>query len=132
MILVDAGPLIALLDDDDQLHEAVSASARQLKDPLLTTWPALAEAFYMLAEVDGAAARLWEIIDALEIHPLGVELHARMKELMDKYADLPMDLADASLVAVAESRRVYKVFTTDRRDFSVYRLKNGRHLTLIG
>jgi hypothetical protein len=73
---------------------------------------------YWLAQ-DG----LWEMIEtgAVEILPLGVEDVPRMRELMRKYRDLPMDLADAALVRVAERERQRRIFTIDRRDFQIYR-----------
>jgi predicted nucleic acid-binding protein len=58
---------------------------------------------------------------AVALLPLGSEDIARMKELMRKYRDLPMDLADAALVCVAERERLRRVFTVDRRDFQIYR-----------
>ena len=70
-----------------------------------------------------AQIALWEMIEsgAVEILPLGNEDVARMKELMRKYRDLPMDLADAALVRVAERERLRRIFTVDRSDFHVYR-----------
>ena len=58
---------------------------------------------------------------AVEILPLGIDDVPRMKELMRKYRDLPMDLADAALVRVAERERLRRIFTLDRRDFQIYR-----------
>ena len=70
-----------------------------------------------------AQEALWEMIEmgAVEILPLGVDDVPRMKELMRKYRDLPMDLADAALVRVAERERLRRIFTLDRRDFQIYR-----------
>jgi hypothetical protein len=78
---------------------------------------------YMLRDYWLAQDGLWEMIEtgAVEILPLGVEDVPRMRELMRKYRDLPMDLADAALVRVAERERQRRVFTIDRRDFQIYR-----------
>jgi predicted nucleic acid-binding protein len=71
----------------------------------------------------GGAVALWEMIEtgAVEILVLGKDDVARMRELMRKYRDLPMDLADAALVRVAERERLRRIFTLDRRDFQIYR-----------
>jgi uncharacterized protein len=66
---------------------------------------------------------LWEMIQsgAVQILSLGIDDIPRMRELMRKYRDLPMDLADAGLVRVAERERLRRIFTLDRRDLQVYR-----------
>lgn len=93
---------------------------------LLTTWPAATEAMYLLGDAGGWPAQraLWLMIDRglLEIAELGADATARMPALMEKYRNVPMDLADASLVAVAEQRGLRRVFTLDS-DFRIYRLR---------
>jgi len=78
---------------------------------------------YMLRAYWSAQDALWEMIQvgAVEILPLGTDDVARMRELMRKYRDLPMDVADAALVRVAERERLRRIFTLDRRDFQIYR-----------
>ena len=122
-VLVDTGPLVALLDRSDPYHVKCQETLRSLEDPLVTVWPVLTEAMYMLRDYWLAQDGLWEMIEtgAVEILPLGVEDVPRMRELMRKYRDLPMDLADAALVRVAERERQRRVFTIDRRDFQIYR-----------
>jgi predicted nucleic acid-binding protein len=133
MILVDAGPLIALVDADDQHHRACAKSLGRIRESLATVWPALTEAVYMLGDVPGGQSAVWQLIErgAVRLLPLDEDDIPRIGELMEKYADLPMDLADAALVRVAERDGLRKVFTVDRRDFMVYRLKGGRRLALI-
>src|SRR5437016_2297570 len=106
MILTDAGPLIAILDRGEQHHRACVACLAAFTGPMLTTWPAFTEAIYLLGE-----AGAWRAQDALgalvehgdvEIAEQGPEDRSRMRTLMAKYH--PMDLADASLVALAEER----------------------------
>jgi predicted nucleic acid-binding protein len=123
MILVDAGPLIALIHEDDNEHRRCREAFAAMDEPLGTVWPAIAEAMYMLSFSWQAQEALWEMIEtgAVVILALGVDDVARMKELMRKYRDLPMDLADAGLVRVAERERVRRIFTLDRRDFQIYR-----------
>ena len=123
MILVDAGPLIALIHEDDNEHQRCREAFAALNEPLGTVWPAVAEAMHLLSFSWRAQEALWEMIEtgAVEILPLGIDDVPRMKELMRKYRDLPMDLADAALVRVAERERLRRIFTLDRRDFQIYR-----------
>ena len=122
-VLVDTGPLVALLDRSDPYHIKCQETLRSLDDSLVTVWPVVTEAMYMLRAYWSAQDALWEMIQvgAVEILPLGTDDVARMRELMRKYRDLPMDVADAALVRVAERERLRRIFTLDRRDFQIYR-----------
>jgi predicted nucleic acid-binding protein len=123
MILVDTGPLVALIHEDDDRHQACKETLLTLTEPLGTVWPVLTEAMYLLSFSWEAQMALWEMIEtgAVEILALGKDDVARMRDLMRKYRDLPMDLADAALVRVAERERLRRIFTLDRRDFQIYR-----------
>ena len=127
MIVVDAGPLVALVDADDQFHQKCVATLKELREPLVTVWPPVTEAMYLLSDLPRAQEALWEMLarGVLQFLPLDITDVPRMRELMSKYADRPMDLADAALVRVAEREGIRKIFTVDRKDFSVYRL-HGR------
>lgn len=133
-MLVDAGPLVALLVRRDPNHVRCLAFVAGLAWPLITTWPALAEAMYLIGKALGwpGQAKLWGLIEqgTLQLVDLSDGQVARMRALMEQYRDLPMDLADASLVAVAEERRLDRIFTLDS-DFHVYRLSGGRTFTVI-
>jgi predicted nucleic acid-binding protein len=133
MILVDAGPLIALVDADDRHHRGCAVSFSGVREALGTVWPVLAEAMYQVSDVRGGPAAIWQLIErgAIRLLPLDEEDVPRIRELMEKYADLPMDLADAALVRVAERDGLRTIFTIDRRDFTVYRLKGGRRLAIL-
>jgi len=133
LILVDAGPLVALIDADDQHHAKCVATLQSISEPLATVWPAVTEAMYLLADVAGAQDILWEMIERgpLRLLPLYAADLPRMRELMRKYADRPMDMADAALVRAAEREGVRKIFTIDRKDFSVYRLHNRLRPVLL-
>lgn len=122
-VLVDTGPLVALLDRSDPDHVLCRETLSSLNDSLMTVWPVVTEAGYLLRAYWHAQEALWEMMEtgALEILPLGIDDVPRMKELMRKYRDLPMDLADAALVRVAERERLRRIFTLDRRDFQIYR-----------
>jgi predicted nucleic acid-binding protein len=129
MTLTDARPLIAFLDDDDRHHRACLAAAEDLPPgPLLTTWPCFSEAMFILHARGGYRyqAELWKMYlsGRLALHDLTPAELVRMARLMDDYKDTPMDLADASLVALAESRRIRAIFTFDHH-FWIYRLVDG-------
>lgn len=132
-VLVDAGPLVALIHADDVHHAVCVRALRSIRDPLATVWPAFTEAMYLLRfSADGQDA-LWDMVvsGALDLLPLGLDDAPRLRDLMRKYADLPMDLADAGLVCVAERERLRRVFTLDRRHFQVYRpARLGRFIIL--
>lgn len=122
-VLVDTGPLVALLDRSDPYHLTCQETLSSLDDALVTVWPVVTETMYMLRAYWQAQEALWEMIEmgAVEILPLGIDDVPRMKQLMRRYRDLPMDLADAALVRVAERERLRRIFTLDRRDFQIYR-----------
>ena len=135
MTLTDTGPLVALLDADDRHHSDCVAVLKQLPAaPLLTTWPCFTEAMYLLGAVGGYSyqAALWRLRNdkRLVLHDLSVAEIDRMAKVMEKYADTPMDLADASLVAVAESQSMNRVFSIDS-DFRIYRLQSGQAFDVV-
>jgi predicted nucleic acid-binding protein len=133
MILVDAGPLVALVDADDQHHSRCVAALQDLREPLATVWPPLVEAMYLLSDQPRAQDALWEMLKraAILLLPLDLQDLPRIRELMRKYADRSIDLADAALLHVAEREGVRKIFTVDQRDFSIYRLHNRTRLILL-
>jgi uncharacterized protein len=133
VILVDAGPLVALVDADDQHHASCVAALKKVREPLGTVWPALTEAMYLLGDHAPAQEAVWEMLarGAVTILPLDLSDLPRLRELMRKYADRPMDLADAALIRVAERDGLRKVFTVDKRDFGVYRLHGRIRPTLL-
>lgn len=133
MILVDAGPLVALIDADDQHHGKCAAALKGIHEPLATVWPPFVEAMYLLSDLPLAQEALWEILDRGVVLLLPVDSNdfTRIRKLMRKYANRPMDLADAALLRVAEREGVRKIFTIDRKDFSVYRLNNLTRLRFI-
>jgi predicted nucleic acid-binding protein len=127
--LTDAGPVIALVNRNDPNHSACVEAAKRLPaEPLTTTWPCITEAMYLLHRAGGFPAQndLWRLLSAgrLALHELSASEIIRMAEVMAKYHDLPMDLADASIVAAAERLGQRRIFTLDR-DFFVYRFGDG-------
>jgi hypothetical protein len=130
LILADTGPLVALFDPKDRQHQHCRRILQKIEEPLHTTVPVLTEAFHILSPGSYGADRLRDFIlkGGLSIWFLTWEALQRAFELMEQYADQPMDLADASLIAAAEELKTSRIFTIDRKDFQAYRLKLGhRH-----
>lgn len=134
MILTDAGPLVALIDRKDDDHETCKAALQELTSPMLTTWPAFTEAMHLLGRRAGwqGQEKLWRIVSRgdLKLNPLDGSLVDRSRKLMGQYRDLPMDLADATLVALAEAIGEERMFTLDS-DFRVYRLPGRRTFSIV-
>lgn len=130
MIIADTGFWLALANSRDRHHEVARRALAALREPLVTTWPVLTETCHLLVSKLGAhsASRFVEsgARGAFELIALDRSHLARVGELMQKYADLPMDLADASLVLLAEELGTGRILSTDTRDFRTYRWKNRR------
>ena len=132
-VLVDAGPLVALLDSGDAHHKACVTALQGIRDPLITVWPAFTEAIYLLGDSWAAQQALWSCLEARAVSfaELDESDAPRMRELMEKHRDLPMDLADAALVRIAERENLTRIFTLDRRHFSVYRPGRRRRFSIL-
>jgi len=126
--LTDAGPLVAIIDADEADHEACLEALDNVTLPLVTTWPAFTEAMYLIVRAGGPRGRqaLWDLVSTrrLEIAELSTAAVKRTELLMGKYASTPIDLAGATLVALAEELGQRRIFSLDD-DFDVYRL-HGR------
>ena len=126
MILCDASPLIALLSRRDNNHQRCIAVLLILQPPLMITWPCFVEAMYLLGRDVGWLGQkaLWSYVENNDLffYPLEASDIQRMRYLMEQYRDVPMDLADASLVAAAESLNQKRIFTLDT-DFLIYRFE---------
>lgn len=125
-VIVDTGPLVALLNKTDHAHDWVLQQMASLAPPLLTCEAVLAEATYLTRQVLGARIALLEMVGEgfLEIGMTIADQHAALLSMVRRYANVPMSLADACLVRLAELKPQSPVMTLDR-DFAVYR-KNGR------
>ena len=131
-MLTDAGPLAAFIDRRDQHHQSAQrALAAQGDEPLLTTCPCFAEAMHLLGDSGGYRYQsvLLDMVHQglLQIHHLTAEEEIRAFALLEQYRDRPMDYADASLVAVAESMKITRILTFDS-DFRFYRMQDGTTL----
>jgi predicted nucleic acid-binding protein len=133
VILVDAGPLIALVDASDEHHARCVSALKDVAEPMGTVWPAVTEALYVLLDLPRGQEAVLEMLrrGAVQLLPLGGEDVARLQQLMAKYRGLPMGLADAALVRIAERDGLDRVFTLDRRDFEVYRIGGRRRFEII-
>ena len=125
-VIVDTGPLIALLNRNDRAHDWVVALLNDIQPPLITCEAVLAEATYLTRNQPGARASLIEMVGEgfLEIGMHVADHHAVLLAMVNRYNNVPMSLADACLVRLAELFPQSPVLTLDD-DFSVYR-KNGR------
>jgi uncharacterized protein len=130
--IVDTGPLVAFLDRAERHHVWVAKRIGELEPPLLVCEPVLAETMFVLGRYHMAQDVLFSLVQngALSI-AFGIDEHVdALRKLVRKYRDVPMSLADACIVRMAEIHERHSVLTLDS-DFSIYR-KHGRFpLTLI-
>ena len=130
MILIDTGPLVALFDPKEGQHASCRRTLSAFRSPLVTTLPVLTEAFHILGPetLGSQALRSFIAEGGLGVHFSSHDEMLRAFELMETYADHPMDLADGSVIAAAETLGTRKVFTLDSNDFETYRIKRGHRL----
>ena len=125
-ILVDTGPIVALLHRDDKHHKRVTSFIKQSGCGLLTTWPVMTEAWHLLPAHGRIALTGWALNGGVAVLDLGEDVLAELDRMLRQYRDRPMDLADASLVLLAQRTGLIEILTIDRADFDVYRLADGR------
>lgn len=128
-ILVDAGPLIALFDQDDKYHNSVIKFLKQFNGNLITTWPVITEVSHLLSfnikvQIDFLE---WLRREAITIVNLDNEHLDRIIQLSKKYSDIPMDLADSSLIVIAELTGINDIISIDA-DYYIYRTKSKKAL----
>lgn len=130
MIIADTGFWLALANARDRYHAAAKLALDGLSEGLVTPWPVITETCHLLANALSVDAELRFVASlragAATLFPLSPEHLARIHELMCKYRDLPMDLADASLVLLAEHLGSGRILSTDTRDFKTYRWKERK------
>ena len=127
MVLADTGYWLALANRTDRWHRVAVAVTRRLDESLVVTWPVLTETCHLLLSRLGVAAELRfveQISTNVDIHEVGKERIDDIRTLMERYSNLPMDLADASLVVAAADLGEGRILTTDQRDFNAYRWKD--------
>lgn len=127
-IIADTGFWYALINEADTFHAQAIAALKEVDGELVSTWPVITETSYLLQSRLGLQ-QVCEFLASYHeglfvIYEIRPEQVLRMIELMRKYADLPMDMADASLVVLAEELGHGRILSTDMRDFRTYRWKN--------
>lgn len=130
MILVDTGFWLALAATRDRHHVAAVATIDRVREPLITTGAVVVETCHLLAHRVSINAELAFLksmqAEAFQVFDLARSHLPRACELIEKYRDLPMDLADASLVILAEELGTGRILSTDTRDFKTYRWKHRK------
>lgn len=132
--LLDTGPIVAYLDASEKEHSKVAARLNAFTGQLFSTSAVITEAMHFLASVRGGPALLAEFVDQSGLQVLDFSAADDLAEAarrMEKYADLPMDYADATLVLLAEQLELFYLLTLDRRGFSVFRSSRGKHFSLV-
>ena len=129
MIIVDSGFWLALANKRDAFHQQARTRFPEFQqEGFITTWCVITETCYLLQQrvgIDAPTALLNKVsTDALQVFDLTQAHCPRIVELMNQYRNLPMDLADASLVILAEHLGHGRILSVDQRDFNTYRWKN--------
>jgi predicted nucleic acid-binding protein len=130
--LLDTGPLVALLSKRDDAHDRCRAAFEKVRATLLTTEAVLTEAMHLLGRSRRGQDACLEFVDragAILVPTNAVRL-GRCRELIARYANVPMDYADATLVALAEDFGIGEVFTLDRRGFETYRWRKTQRFVI--
>lgn len=132
-MLVDTGPLVAILSRRDQYHEPCVRVLGNLPPPLLTCWPVLTEAIWLLRAHPSAVQELLRSFRSglLRLLVLDEESVAWVADFLARYRRVGAQAADAALMYLAERESIDTIFTLDRRDFSVYRLRGNRTVRLL-
>ncbi len=128
MVIADTGFFYVLMSRKDKYYEKAKTVLASLDEPLITTWCILTETCHLLLNRQGVQSQTQFINsinpDQIKIFLLDSTHLPRITTLLEQYADLPMDLADASLVILAENLGHGRILSTDQRDFGIYRWKN--------
>jgi hypothetical protein len=132
-VLIDTGPIVAILLESDEHHEACVEQLHQIRGPLLTCWPVITEAAWLLRAYPSAIRKLLSSFHGrpFELLPLGETDLPAIAAVLAKYEALRIQIADASLLHLANREGIETMFTLDRRDFGVLRLAHGKKLRLI-
>ncbi len=132
-LILDTGAFVALVDRDERFHDACVAALEQWTGCVVTTEAVLTETIYLVGPDARAQRTCLEFIlrGAFQLVPSSAKSLRRVAVLMEKYRNVPMDFADATLVALAKELETDAVFTLDRRGFSVYRLNRNKPFRIV-
>jgi uncharacterized protein len=132
--LIDTGAILALLHQDDRWHDRCIQTFSRLSVPLATSIAVLTEVFHLVRRGGPhRVATAWEFLrsGAVSVLPIGDDDLPALDDLMRKYADRPMDFADATLVRLAEREALTTIFTVDHDDFETYRIAGKRKFRIV-
>jgi predicted nucleic acid-binding protein len=132
-VLVDTGPIVAILSRRDQFHRSCVEALREMPSPLFTCWPVITEAAWLVRHDANAVQKLLDSVSGglFELVVLDADDAKPIASIMKKYRDIRIQLADAALVHIAARDGLDTIFTLDQRDFSVYRLPRGKTFRII-
>ena len=133
-LLLDTGPLVAILDRNDSHHTRVHQRFASLRGRVFTTGAVITEAAFFLQDVPGGMRQLVTLLDALRTEIwdcFGLATLLSAESLMADYADTPMDFADATLVLAAEHYSIGDIVTLDERGFRTYRYQRNKRFRLL-
>jgi predicted nucleic acid-binding protein len=132
-VLTNAGAILALLDRKDRWHNVCITAFEQLRLPLTTSEAVLTELFHLVGDTHREVEAAWKLVDsgAIVLAPIENSELPAIHALMSRYADCPMDFADATLVHLANRERLSTVFTVDQSDFNTYRLEGRRRFRVL-
>ncbi len=131
--VTDTGPLVAVVRAREKTHKKCAATLKTFRPPLLTCWPVLTEAAWLLRQEPGGMKAIGTLVESglVKLVELDDAALAWILAFMDRYASAKAQMADAALMYLAERESIDTVFTLDRRDFSIYRTTDGRALTIL-
>lgn len=131
--VADTGPLVAIIRAREESHARCSAALKQLRPPLLTCWPVLTEAAWLLRGEPGGTRALGRLLESGAVALVELDEAALhwIIAFMERYHSVGAQMADAALMYVAEREGIDAVLTLDRRDFSIYRTTDGRALDIF-
>jgi uncharacterized protein len=131
--LLDTGALLAIVDRRDSWHQSCLEALQGASLPLVTTTAVLAETFYFASKVGGLTQLAWTFIltSRITIAPISDPDLPALESLMARFADRPMDFADATLVHVANREGLRTILTIDRADFETYRIGRNAKFRIL-
>ncbi len=132
-VIMDTGPWVALVDRSESRHGECVEWLKQFEGEIFTSEAVLTEVLYLLNFSSKAQSAAFDFIltGAIVLVPSSIESLKMAKRLMEKYQDLPMDFADATLVSLAHDLSIDHIVTFDKKDFGIYRFHNKRSFIVV-
>ena len=133
LVIMDTGPWVALIDRSEERHGKCVEWLKDFRGNILSSEAVLTEVLYLLNFSSRAQSAAIDFVlkEAIVLLPSSLESLKRAKRLMEKYKDIPMDYADATLVSIAEDLSITHVVTFDAKDFGIYRLPSKQPFVLL-